>query len=268
MSFLWYKDNDPSKEICVYMYNTIVFGHTSSSMTLGAVLLEHFQHYNDPVAVDLSHKLYMDNLLSGVHTEAEATTYYHKALDIMKEGHFVLHRWSTKSPTLLELIKAHGLHTTSDTNSLLGLQWKSSTDCLSLQPTLFDSSSDVLTKRKSLSIASQLFDPLGLVLPVTIPARLFLAEVWDGKFGWDQPLPLSKGKVWLTIEKELSAVSQFTFPCWTHFDSNQPVYLHVFTCASKSVIGSVAYLSQATRCILLSSKSKLSPHGKMTLTNP
>jgi len=105
-------------------------------------------------------------------------------------------------------------------------------------------------------------------LPVPIPAHLFLAELWDGKFGWDQPLPLSKVKVWLAIEKELSAVSQFAFPRWNNFDSNQPVYLHVFTDASKSVIGSVAYLTQGTRCILLSSKSKLSPHGKKTLTIP
>ena len=41
--FLWYKDNDPSKEICVYTHNTIVYGHISSPMTLAAVLLEHFQ---------------------------------------------------------------------------------------------------------------------------------------------------------------------------------------------------------------------------------
>ena len=69
--FLWYKDNDPSKEICVYMYITIIFGHTSSPMTLRAILLEHFQQYNDPIAVELSHKLYVDNLLSNVQTKAE-----------------------------------------------------------------------------------------------------------------------------------------------------------------------------------------------------
>ena len=37
--FLWYKDNDPNKEICVYTYTTIVFGHTSSPMSLGAVFI-------------------------------------------------------------------------------------------------------------------------------------------------------------------------------------------------------------------------------------
>ena len=162
-------------------------------MTLGAVLLEHFQQYDDPIAIDLTHKLYVDNLLSGVQTEAEVTAYYQKACKIMREGHFVLRQWSTNSPILLELVKAHGLQTKSNVNSLLGLQWNSSTDCLSFQPKFFDSSSDVLTKRKVLSIASQLFDPLGLVLPVTIPARLFLAELWDAKFGWDQPLPPFKG---------------------------------------------------------------------------
>ena len=136
----------------------------------------------------------MDNLLSGVQTEAEATAYYQKACNIMKEGHFVLRQWSTNSPILLELVKAHGLQTKSNVNSLLGLQWNSSIDCLSLQPKFFDSSSDVLTKRKVLSIASQLFDPLGLVMPVTIPACLFLAELWDAKFGWDQLLPFQRLK--------------------------------------------------------------------------
>ena len=83
--FLWYKDNDLSKELCVYTYNTIIFGHTSSPMTLAAVLLEHFQQYNDPVAVDLSHKLYVNNLLSGVQAEAEATAYFKKRAKSCKQ---------------------------------------------------------------------------------------------------------------------------------------------------------------------------------------
>ena len=166
------------------------------------------------------------------------------------------------------LINIHDLQTKSDINPVLGLLWNSSTDSISFQSKCFDSSSDVLTKRKVLSLACQLFDPLGLVLPVTVLARLFLAELWDEKFGWDQPLPSPKIKTWMNIEKELSAASQFEFSRWIAFDSNQPVNLHVFTDASKSVIGSVAYLSQQGQCVLLGSKSKLSPRGKKTLTIP
>ncbi len=66
--FLWYKDNDPTNEICVYAFSTFVFGHTSSPMSLGAVLQEHLQKYDSPVAVDLAQKLYVDNLWSGAPT--------------------------------------------------------------------------------------------------------------------------------------------------------------------------------------------------------
>ena len=154
-------------------------------MTLGAVLLENFQQYNDPVAVDLSQKLYADNLLSGAQTEVEAIAYFKEVREILQEGHFALRQWSTNSPLLRELIKFNQLQMKSDINSVLGLLWNSFTDSLSFQSKLFDSPSAVVTKRKFLSLTSQLFDTLGLVLPVIVLARLFLADLWDEKFGWD-----------------------------------------------------------------------------------
>ena len=48
-------------------------------MTLGAVLLEHLQKYSDPTAVDLSQKLYLDNLLSDVQCDVTAITYFEKS---------------------------------------------------------------------------------------------------------------------------------------------------------------------------------------------
>ena len=134
----------------------------------------------------------MDILLSGSQTEAEATAYCHKARKIMKDGHSVFHQWSTIWLILLEIIKAHGLQSQSDTSSLLRLQWNSSTDYLSFQPKYFDSLSDVLTQQKLLSIASQLFDPLSFLLPVTIPARLFLAELRDTNSDWINRCPFQR----------------------------------------------------------------------------
>ena len=110
---------------------------------------------------------------------------------------------------LSDLINTTELQTKLGINPVLGLLWNSSTDCISFQSKCFNSSSDIITKRKVLSIASQLFDPPGLALPVTVLARLFLAELWDEEFGWDQPLPSSKTKPWINIETELSAASQF-----------------------------------------------------------
>ena len=35
----------------------------------------------------------------------------------------------------------------------------------------------------------QLFDPLGLTLPVTIKGKLLVRELWLQKLGWDDPVP-------------------------------------------------------------------------------
>ena len=168
-------------DICVYTYTTSVFGHTSSPMTLGAVLIKHLQKYSDPTAVDLSQKLYVDNLLSGVQSEVAAITYFEKAHKIMQEGHFVLRQWCTNSASLQEFIRSHNAGSNSDKISLLGLLWDMFKDTISFQEKHCDSPADSLTKCKVLSIASQLFDPLGLVLPVTIVARLFITELWEEK---------------------------------------------------------------------------------------
>ena len=52
--FLWYKENHPNTEIFVYSYTNVVFGHTSSPMSLGSVLLHHVEKFSSPVAVEIS----------------------------------------------------------------------------------------------------------------------------------------------------------------------------------------------------------------------
>ena len=123
------------------------------------MLLEHLQKYSHPVAVDISRKLYVDNLLSGAQTKAEAIAYFNKAREIMHEGHFVLRQWSTNSKALQEQISSNtGIKWQAI--SPLGLQWDASKDCINFPVKNFDSPIESLTKRKVLSIASQLFDNL------------------------------------------------------------------------------------------------------------
>ena len=158
------------------------------------------QRYNHPVAVDLSQKLYVESLLSGVQSEAEALAYVENAREIMQEGHFILRQWYTNSAALQEFIRIHKAGSNSEIVSLLGLLWDASTDATSFPEKHFNSTPDYLSKRKVLSIASQLFDAFGLVLPVTVVARLFIADLWEEKLGWDQPLPTAKINVCKTFK--------------------------------------------------------------------
>ena len=161
-------------------------------MTLGAVLLEHLQTYSDPTAVDLSQKLYVGNLLFGVQSEVAAIAYFEETRKIIQESHFVLRQRCTNSTSLQEFIRSLNAGSKSDRISFLGLLWDTFKDTIPFQEIHFDSPTNSLTKRKVLSIASQLFDPLGLVLPITIVARLFIAELWKENLWWDQPLPTAK----------------------------------------------------------------------------
>ena len=266
--FLWYKDNDPTKEICVYTYNTIVFGHTSSPMSLGAVLQHHLDQFDSPVAVDISEKLYVDNLLSGVENEASAISYFHEARDLMQKGNLILRQWCTNSALLRHEVQQHNTGTRSSTISILGLSWDTKTDTISFPVQNFDSTNTQLTKRHALSMTSKLYDPLGMLSPVTLVARLFIAELWDQKIDWDQPLPPNFSEKWQSIEKDLNAASRLEFSRWVNFDKAQPVSLHVFTDASKSALGVAAYLTQGSCSVLIGSKSKIVSHRKGHLTIP
>eukprot|EP00794_Sanderia_malayensis_P018328 gene18328-biopygen12271 len=135
-------------------------------------------------------------------------------------------------------------------------------------PLTFASASTTLTKRKVLSMTSKLYDPLGMLSPVTLIAHLYIAALWDEKFGWDQPLPPSQVAKWQKIQNDLQAASEVHFPRWINFAKAQPVALHVFTDASKSALGVTAYLTQGASSFLLGSKSKLVARNKINLTIP
>jgi len=63
---------------------------------------------------------------------------------------------------------------------------------------------------------------------------LLIAELWEGTFGGNQPLPPSLTTQWHTIEKELKTASHLEIHHWVHFDKVQIVSPHIFTDDSKS----------------------------------
>jgi len=183
-------------------------------MSLGAVLQHHLDKFPLSVAVDISEKLYVDNLLSGVENEADAISYFHEACDLMQKGNFVLRQWCTNSDLLRNEVHQHNTGTRSSTISILGLPWDTKSDKISFPVHNFDSTNTQLTTCHVLSMASKFYDPLGMLSPVTLVARLFIAKSWDQKFGWDQPLPPNLSAQWQSIDKDLNAASHLEFSRW------------------------------------------------------
>ncbi|GIY09869.1 reverse transcriptase [Caerostris extrusa] len=69
---------------------------------------------------------------------------------------------------------------------VLGLKWDRIEDSLFI-PFKSEPISNLSKKRKLLSIVHSVFDPLGFVVTVMVPAKLILQEAWATEENWDLP---------------------------------------------------------------------------------
>ena len=67
------------------------------------------------------------------------------------------------------------------------------------------------SKRSSLKILAQLWDPIGLVSPVTI--RIDLQGLWSSGYSWDDILPESIQQAWLENVQSINDLLSFQFDC-------------------------------------------------------
>ncbi|CAB3979520.1 Hypothetical predicted protein [Paramuricea clavata] len=82
-----------------------------------------------------------------------------------------------------------------------------------------------ITKRDVLRASSKIYDPLGLITPITIRAKIFLQELWELKYAWDEPLPKPLIEKWVKLSSDLEAATQTEvqrryFPLLSSWPSN------------------------------------------------
>ncbi|XP_074649003.1 uncharacterized protein LOC141904320 [Tubulanus polymorphus] len=126
-----------------------------------------------------------------------------------------------------------------------------------------------ITKRKVASRTAAVFDPLGLVAPVTITLKVFINKLWQSSIEWDQELDESELKEWSIIHNNLNQTHQIEFPRWLGFDNESPIKLMVFCdAAPNSAVGCVIYGKQGNKIRLIGSKNKVISKAKAGWTVP
>ena len=203
--FLWLSNpSDPESELVMYRFKVVLFGATCSPFILNSVINHHLSRYTSPIAQDMLNNLYVDNIISGCDTEEGAIEYYTTARDIMQDAKFNLRSWASNSQLLsAKASKANVAVDSTDVN-ILGMQWNTLTDTLSLTPRpAIPSHETLVTKREILRESSGIFDPLGLISPVTIKAKIFIQHLWQQRLQWDEPLQQNDQDEWLLITKEI-----------------------------------------------------------------
>lgn len=156
---------------------------------LNATLHHHLENYTSPVAKDMKDNMYVDNVISGRDQETEILRYYQESRSIMTAANFNLRSWASNSPLLREQTKKDQTADTNTVVNILGLRWDPSHDTLYLAPKeIAPRQSQPISKRDVLQLSSRTYDPLGLLSPVTVKAKLLIQNLWQQKLEWDEPL--------------------------------------------------------------------------------
>ena len=133
---------------------------------------------------------------------------------------------------------------------VLGLKWDHVTDTLVVSRGVNRELKDSVTQRWVLSFMSSVFDPIGLVAPYTVRARLLLKDIWrlSGQL-WDDPPPIELCRRFTEWHSGLPVLGQLKIPrCYFDFSVDE-VELHMFGDSSLDVFCSVAFLrAQKNAC--------------------
>ena len=270
--FYWLSDvNDPESEFVVYRFKSVMFGATSSPFILNATLNKHLTQSVDQVSIDLLRNLYVDDLVSGTSDDGLAVDYYKNARNKLSPVGFNLRSWSSNSPGVQHLaVKDHVLDT-SPFKKVLGTIWDINSDTLRFAHKQTISVPQLSTKREVLQETAKVFDPLGLIQPVTVAAKILLQELWQEGIDWDEPLPPSLDQKWHVLAKEIATATTLEFPrrYFTSDDSvnSDDTEIHVFADASQRAYGAVAYLVHGDQSSFVMAKTRVAPTKKQ-LTLP
>ena len=98
---------------------------------------------------------------------------------------------------------------------------------------------DPETKRSLLSIASRIFDPMGLITPFTIRAKMLFQKLWQRGLQWEDHLDEDIAVQWRSWRFELSQLNCTNVPRYfmPNIGSSSGIELHGFGDASTKAYG-------------------------------
>ncbi|CAG2241823.1 unnamed protein product [Mytilus edulis] len=148
------------------------------------------------------------------------------------------------------------------------MRWNSKTDYLFYpHKCKEESTTKLVTKREILRYSSGIYDPLGLLSPVTITAKILLQEIWKLGLQWDSIIEGDICNQWIGIRENIETATQTVFPRYyfTETTGSTQHSLHIFVDASTKAYGAVGYICNGEETALVMAKSRVAPLKELTL---
>lgn len=260
--YLWRKHG----RLKVMQFHRVTMGVGCSPFLMNATIKHHLSLYPDcHVIQELKQGLYADDWLSGADSQEEAASLLDEARAVMGAAGMELTKCQTNSPLLLEECQ----QPLTAESKVLGVTWCRDDDTLSFTGGHLPVGI-VPTKRVVLGLLARIYDPLGLLTPFTVLAKILFQELWELQLDWDQVLPPDAAELfcrWVGDFGRLQDVKLprcFTAASSTDWSSISDVEVHVFADASPKAYGCCAYLRfrqpNDTFCVaFVMSKGRVAP---------
>ncbi|UYV68107.1 hypothetical protein LAZ67_5003081 [Cordylochernes scorpioides] len=170
-SILW--KPSPEEPVVDYRLLTVTYGTTSAPFlamrTLQQLAEDEGHNYPGASRVTLN-DFYVDDLLTGAQTIAEAKELIDQLKDLMKKGGFHLRKWNSNCHEIVshveEMNEERKINLEKGAISkILGIVWDHVQDTFRVNITLPE---EVVTKRDLLSNIARILDPIGFLSPTTV----------------------------------------------------------------------------------------------------
>lgn len=212
----------------------------------------------------------MDDCLTGAANVEEASVVCAEMDQLLRGCGLVLDKWRSNRPNVVPKDSNEAsensleLSEFADT-TVLGFRWFPRTDHFMYK---FNASLGITrkeaTKRTVLSRIAQIFDPMGIIAPVIVIAKILMQRIWEAKIGWDMVIPENLFIQWDKFHNELQYIIEFKIPRWVGLDTSCEIEVHGFSDASNSAYGAVLFIrvkknDKNTRCTMVAAKSRVAP---------
>ena len=268
--FLWRgfsKESHPS----TYAMTAVNMGDRPSATIAQLALRKSAAQYREtlPDAAKLIvENSYMDDIPASTETQQEAVKLTSEIDEIVESRGFKIKEWIHSGSGSTREILMNNEGATGISEGVLGMTWMPQNDLLRIQINQDETGEDTeVTKRGVLSSISKVYDPLGLLTPYTVKAKILLRKNWgvSPRIGWDDVLDSDFQDAWRQMREEMNDIGTVT---WMRSVTPKDVVgrpiLVVFSDGSENAYGAVAYARWKNKdgnfvASMIAAKSRVAP---------
>uniref|UniRef100_A0A1L8DIY5 Uncharacterized protein n=1 Tax=Nyssomyia neivai TaxID=330878 RepID=A0A1L8DIY5_9DIPT len=270
---VWREDkNQPIQD---FRIPCVCFGVAASAFlatrALNELAVQHSETHPYAAKV-LLQSFYVDDGIISAPSLSEAQQIQRELTEVLLSAGFVLTKWVSNNSTLIPATtdSIDSVIVSDPTIKALGVDWNWGSDTFHFTSPI-QSQDGRLTKRIVASEIAKLFDPMGLIGPVIVEAKILLQQLHKLGLKWDDPLPEELERRWSSFVNLMLQVDEIRIPRWiSTISAPTRVEIHAFADASQQAYGASIYVVTYDEvgnvsAQLLTSKCRVTPLKELTI---